>query len=185
MSKITSISIFCSSSNSVDYQFNEFSIKLGKILAKLNKTIVYGGGKAGLMGKIADSSLKNGGKVIGVIPKDLNKKEITHKKLSKLFVVDNMHERKAKMFNLSQAAIILPGGLGTLEEFFELLTWKTLKLHDKPIILVDIFDYWKPLESLIHHLIKNNFAENEILSTLDIVRDIDSLVSKINLYSDY
>lgn len=120
--------------------------------------LVYGGGKVGLMGVVADATIAGGGKVLGYIPEHLLGTEIANSEATRLLVVDSMHTRKRLMFENADAFIVLPGGIGTLDEFFEILTWRQLKLHDKPIVLLDIDGYWAPLLGLLDHCIENDLA---------------------------
>ena len=133
----------------------------------------------GLMGELADSALAAGGTVIGVIPTRLVEHEIAHSGLTKLHVVDTMHERKALMAELSDAVIALPGGTGTLDELFELVTWKQLGLHRKPIGLLDVADYWQPLLRFLDHAVNERFIRAEHLETLLVERSADALLDRL------
>jgi uncharacterized protein (TIGR00730 family) len=130
---------------------------LGRALANRGLALVYGGASVGLMGALADAALAEGGEVIGVIPEALVQKEIAHARLSELRVVSSMHERKATMAELADAFIALPGGLGTLEELFEVLTWAQLGLHTKPIGLLDLAGFYQPLLTMLQHLVAQGF----------------------------
>lgn len=134
---------------------------MGAELARRNIGLVYGGGDVGLMGAIADSVLKGGGEAIGVIPEHLMAREIGHKQLTKLHVVRSMHERKALMADLSGAFIALPGGFGTLEEFFEVLTWSQLGLHVKPCGIVNVLNYYTPLLAMLDHAVEERFLKDQ------------------------
>ena len=129
----------------------------------------------GLMGICADAALKAGGKVIGVIPKHLDDLEVGHRGLSELIVCTSMHTRKEKMFHLSDAFVVLPGGYGTLDEFFEMVTWRQLALHDKPIVLVDVEGYWKPLTHLLDRIVEENYAKPETRRLYQVVDGIEGL----------
>lgn len=144
-----SICVFCSASNTVPETFKTLAWQTGKRFGQENWHLVYGGGSGGLMGALADSALEHGASVTGVIPEFLVQKEAAHKNLTTLHVTQTLHERQIKMAELSDAFIILPGGLGTLAECFEILTWKMLGLHNKPIILVNHDNFW---DSLLTHL---------------------------------
>ena len=133
-----SITVFCGSSFGSDEIYKEQAILLGQTLAKQNIQLIYGGANVGLMGAVADGVLLEGGKVIGVLPHFLQSKEIAHQDLTELILVETMHERKTKMNNLCDGVIVLPGGYGTLEEFFEMITWAQLGLHKKPIAILNI-----------------------------------------------
>lgn len=141
MTFIKNICVFCGSSTIVDGKYLRAARDVGVMLAQNGYGVVYGGGNIGLMGAAADAALEAGGKVIGVIPKFLRDKEVAHKGLTELHLTETMHERQVGMAERSDAFVVLPGGLGTLAEFFEVLTWKQLGLHDKPIMLVNDFGY--------------------------------------------
>lgn len=159
------ICVFCGSSAGSRPEFRAGAEELGAELARRNIGLVYGGGDVGLMGAIADSVLKGGGEAIGVIPEHLMAREIGHKQLTKLHVVRSMHERKALMADLSDAFIALPGGFGTLEEFFEVLTWSQLGLHVKPCGIVNVLNYYTPLLAMLDHAVEERFlkAQNRAL----------------------
>src|SRR4030095_3484794 len=136
------ITVFCGSSLGNGTNFRTQATLLGQVLAKRNIELVYGGANVGLMGAVADGVLSEGGKVIGVLPNFLKSKEIAHEQLTELILVDSMHERKTKMNELCDGVIALPGGFGTLEEFFEMLTWAQLGLHKKPIAILNIDGFY-------------------------------------------
>ena len=179
MRKIKSLCVYCGSSSQVDPRYRDAAARLGRVLAEARVTLVYGGGRVGLMGLLADACLQAGGTVIGVIPDFLRRAEVGHGAVTELVVVDTMHERKRAMFERSDGFVILPGGLGTLEETFEMLTWKQLGLHDKPIVVVDIAGFWQPLKALIEHVIGENFARPEARRLLSVVGDIDQVLPTI------
>ena len=159
------ICVFCGSSAGSQPEYRACAEELGAELTRRNIGLVYGGGNVGLMGAIADSVLKAGGEAIGVIPEHLMAREIGHNRLTKLHVVHSMHERKALMADLSDAFIALPGGFGTLEEFFEVLTWSQLGLHVKPCGIVNVRGYYIPLLHMLDHAVRERFlkAENRAL----------------------
>jgi uncharacterized protein (TIGR00730 family) len=128
------------------------------LLAGAGIELIYGGGRVGLMGLVADAALGAGGRVTGIIPGFLHDRELGHTGVSELIVVESMHERKQRMFELADAFAILPGGLGTLDEAFECITWRQLGLHDRPIVLVDVGGYWQPLMRLIDQVVETGFA---------------------------
>ena len=128
------------------------------------------------MGVIEDSTLNSGGQVTGIIPGHLHDIEVSHEKLTELHIVDSMHTRKEKMFQVSDAFAVLPGGLGTLDETFEMVTWRQLRLHDKPIILVNHKDYWRPLLDLLDHMIKAGFVEKEALGYFTVVEELKDII---------
>jgi uncharacterized protein (TIGR00730 family) len=159
------ICVFCGSSAGRRPEYRACAEALGAELIRRNIGLVYGGGNVGLMGAIADSVLKAGGEAIGVIPEHLMTREIGHKNLTKLHVVRSMHERKALMADLSDAFIALPGGFGTLEEFFEVLTWSQLGLHAKPCGILNVLDYYTSLLAMLDHAVEERFlkAQNRAL----------------------
>jgi uncharacterized protein (TIGR00730 family) len=149
---------------------------LGELIAREGMTLVYGGGGVGLMGLTANAALKSGGKVVGIIPTFLLKREAGHPNLTETVVVETMHERKLEMFERSDAFIILPGGIGTLEEFFEVLSWRTLGLHTKPIVIIDQGGYWQPLEALLKSIVDGGFADRGHLDHVVFVKGIDAIL---------
>jgi len=153
------ICVFCGSSAGARPEYRACAEELGSELARRNIGLVYGGGNVGLMGAIADSVLKARGEAIGVIPEHLMTREIGHQRLTKLHVVRSMHERKALMADLSDAFIALPGGFGTLEEFFEVLTWSQLGLHNKPCGIVNVLGYYTPLLRMLDHAVEERFLK--------------------------
>jgi len=159
------ICVFCGSSAGSRPEYRACAEQLGAELVRRNIALVYGGGSVGLMGAIADSVLQAGGKAIGVIPEHLMAHEVGHKHLTKLHIVHSMHERKALMADISDAFIALPGGFGTLEEFFEVLTWSQLGLHRKPCGIVNVLDYFTPLLEMLDHAVEERFlkAQNRAL----------------------
>ncbi len=158
MAEITSVCVYCGSQMGNDPRHRETAAAFGRELAGQGVALVYGGGRIGLMGVVADAVLQAGGKVIGIIPTFLNKVEIGHQHVTELHVVESMHTRKHKMFEMADAFVILPGGLGTLDEAFEIITWRQLNLHDKPIILVNHQNYWQPFLALFDAVIEGGFA---------------------------
>ena len=153
--------------------------RLGTQLGEQGIRVVFGGGQVGLMGILADAALAAGGKVFGVIPNHLHKIEIGHPNVTDLRVVDNMHVRKEVMFLESDAFAILPGGLGTMDETFEILTWRQLKLHDKPIVIVNEGGYWTPLLQFFDHISANGFARDGIGSLYTVVDSVDAVLPAI------
>src|SRR5579883_15172 len=145
MAKVKRLCVYCGSSSQVDEIYRRAAARLGQVIAQAGIELVYGGGRVGLMGLMADAALAAGGRVIGVIPHLLHDREVGHAGVGELIVVGSMHERKQRMFDLADAFVMLPGGLGTLDETIEILTWKQLGLHDKPVIIADIAGYWAPL----------------------------------------
>ncbi|MBK5443326.1 MULTISPECIES: LOG family protein [Peribacillus] len=176
------LAVFCGSSKGASNVYLEAAKKLGKELAKRNITLVYGGACVGIMGAVADSVLEAGGKVIGVMPSFLEKREISHKNLTELIVVDSMHERKAKMEELADGFIALPGGPGTLEEFFEIFTWAQLGLHHKPCGLLNINHYYDPLVALFNHMSDEQFLHEKYRSMALVDVEPNGLLDQFNTY---
>jgi uncharacterized protein (TIGR00730 family) len=172
----SSICVFCGARFGVHPDGRKLAADLGELLAREKMTLVYGGGGVGLMGVLANAALKAGGKVVGVIPRFLLKREAGHPALSETVVVETMHERKLEMFERSDAIVVLPGGLGTLEEFFEVLSWRTLGLHTKPIVIVDSADYWEPLAALLRSCVEGGFADRSHLDVVAFIEDLDQLL---------
>lgn len=176
------LAVFCGSSNGASDIYIEGARKLGKELAKRNIALVYGGASVGIMGAVADSVLEEGGYVIGVMPGFLENKEISHKKLSELIIVNSMHERKAKMADLADGFIALPGGPGTLEEFFEIFTWAQLGLHQKPCGLLNINHYYDPLIALFNHMSNEQFLHEKYRNMAIIDHEPTGILDKFNKY---
>lgn len=176
------ITVFCGSNDGTNEIYKSQATLLGQKLAKLNIELVYGGAKVGLMGCVADGSLNHRGKVIGVLPHFLKSKEIAHEHLTELILVDTMHERKMKMYELSDGIIALPGGFGTLEEFFEMLTWAQLGLHKKPIGILNILGFYDSLNTLIHTMVETGFLKAIHLQMFLVSDDIDKLIEKMKNY---
>lgn len=179
MKKVT---VYCASSLGTESRFKEEAIKLGEALAKRNIGLVYGGAKVGLMGAVADGALSRGGKVTGVLPHFLAEKELAHDNLTELILVENMHIRKAKMAELCDGIITLPGGFGTMEELFEMLTWAQLGLHKKPIAILNTGGYYDALIEFIETMIKNGLLKEEYRNLLLIETNIEELLNRMEKY---
>ena len=175
MADFQNICVYCGSSSRVDDIYKQQAVKLGKIIADEGWGVVYGGGRVGLMGLVADSALDNGASVVGIIPSHIQEREVEHNELTELHIVDTMHVRKQMMVDKSQAFVILAGGLGTLDELFELLTWKQLGLHDKPIVIVNIEGYWTKLLESIDHIASKGFMRSEDLNLFVVVDNVDQV----------
>lgn len=170
MAAIKSLCVFCGASDAVDPAYRAAATTLGTSMAEAGIELVFGGGQIGLMGLLSRAVAQGGGKVFGVIPRHLHRSEIGGRHaLGELHVVETMHERKALMFSRSDAIAVLPGGLGTLDETFEVLTWKQLGLHDKPIVIVDVKGYWGPLIHQIDRVVATGFAPRASLDLMRIV----------------
>lgn len=153
MTAIASLCVFCGSSTPPDTRYRETARALGALLARRGIDLVYGGGSVGLMGELADAALASGGRVRGVIPTGLFSLEVAHTGLTELHEVGSMHERKQLMYDLSDAFVALPGGLGTLEELAEVTTWSQLGLHAKPVVLLDVDGFWDPLVAQLDRMV--------------------------------
>ena len=183
MSKsLSSISVFCGSSQGFDPVFRETAFTLGETLASRNITLVYGGARIGLMGAVADGCISRGGKVIGVIPHFLRTKEVAHENLNELILVETMHERKMKMHDLCDAFIALPGGYGTLEELFEMITWAQLGLHQKPVGVLNVQGFYDPLLEQVGTMVKAGFLKAEHRHMLLTSNSPSQLLDELNSY---
>ena len=176
------ITVFCGSSNGTDDVYKSCAIELGKALAQQNIELVYGGAKVGLMGAVADGALAGGGKVIGVLPHFLSTKEIAHEQLTELIRVESMHERKTKMNELCDGVIALPGGFGTMEELFEMLTWAQLGLHKKPIALYNVNGFYDDLITMIQVMVSKGFLKEINQKMLLVSSDVNDLLAQMKTY---
>ncbi len=181
MSKIKSAAVFCASSKPHDAIYSQAASQLGKRLAQENITLVYGGGARGIMADTAEACFKAGGHVIGVLPEVFNRPEVRLKEIqSELHIVKTMHERKAKMYSLSDAFIVLPGGIGTLEEFFEIFTWKQIGFHRKNVALYNVNGFYTPLVSFMEKIVEEGLMSSEVMSSLIVASSLDELMEKIS-----
>lgn len=176
------ITVFCGSSSGTEMVYKTQAWSVGQTLALNNIELVYGGAKIGLMGAVADGVLTNGGKVTGVLPVFLKSKEIAHEQLTELILVDTMHERKTKMNDLCDGIIALPGGYGTLEELFEILTWAQLGLHKKPIGILNVNGFYDALVNLIQTMVDKGFLKQINQQMLLVSDNIEDLLNKMNSY---
>lgn len=176
------ISVFCGSSAGNDVVYENAAKAVGVYFAQNNIELVFGGGKVGIMGIIADSILANGGKVTGVIPVFLEVKEIMHPNVTKMFVTDTMHERKQIMYDMSDGIIALPGGFGTLDELFESLTWSQLMLHTKPVGLLNVAGFYDPLLAMIQTMADKGFLKKVNQDLLIVDTDIAALIQKMRAF---
>tara|TARA_Y100000588_G_C13959562_1_gene798113 strand:+ start:86 stop:631 length:546 start_codon:yes stop_codon:yes gene_type:complete len=174
--EIKSICVFCGASKGNNTAYLNSARNLGIELASNQIRLIYGGGGSGLMGCLANSAIKSGGKVTGVIPRYLKSRELENRNLTKLEVVSDMHERKKRMFDLADGIVVLPGGIGTLEETLEVITWKQLGMHKKPIIIVNIMGYWNKLDSLVKDTINAGFAGKQTLTLYQKVEKPEEVV---------
>ena len=178
-----SIAIYCGSSSGSNGIYREQAAKLGKYLAENNIHVIFGGGKVGLMGVLADAALEAGGKVTGVIPAFLHVKEVAHNKLTEMITVESMHQRKALIEKMSDAAIALPGGFGTLDELFEMLTWGQLGLHDKPVGVLNTHGFFDHIFSAIDRMVEEGFLKDLNRDMVLVNDSIESLVDSMHAYA--
>ena len=179
MSDFRSICVFCGSKVGVKPAFEREARRLGDLIALRGMRLVYGGGRIGLMGVIADAVVDRGGDVVGIIPEFLMQLEVGNEKVGELIVTDSMHSRKAKMFQMSDAVVILPGGIGTMDEAIEIMTWKQLQQHRKPIVIVNVDGYWDSFISLIESVVSGGFAHPKIRDLISIVKTADEVFEAI------
>ncbi len=175
MAVFQSLCVFCGSKSGINPAYEAESRRLGTLMAERGVSLVYGGGRIGLMGAVADAVADGGGDVVGIIPEFLLHLEIGNHQAGKLIVTDTMHTRKARMFEMSDAAVVLPGGLGTMEETIEVMTWKQLRQHDKPIVLMSVDGYWDSFIGLIDSIIDGGFAHPKIRDLISIVAGADDV----------
>jgi uncharacterized protein (TIGR00730 family) len=179
---LQSVCVFCGSSTGGNAAYTEAARSLGTTLAEANIRLVFGGGHVGLMGVISNAALAAGGEVIGVIPKFLVERELAHEGLSDLRIVGSMHERKALMSDLSEGFIALPGGTGTLEEFFEVLTWAQLGEHEKPCGLLNVAGYYDPLLTVFDRMVEADFLSASNRALLLVEDDPEELLQRFDHY---
>jgi uncharacterized protein (TIGR00730 family) len=171
-----SLAVFCGSKDGIDDVYLRHAQQLGKVMAEQNIKMIYGGGSSGLMGTVADSVMQHGGNVVGIIPHVLVEWERQHHGISELIIADDMHERKKKMYELCDAAIILPGGFGTLDELFEMLTWNQLSIHDKEIFILNPNGFYDHLLAHIEQLDKQGFLYETARERITVLNDPAELV---------
>ena len=182
MAEMRSVGVFCGSSTGTDPRFVEAADDLGRLLGSNGIRLVYGGGAVGLMGRVADAALAAGGNVIGVIPTGLFRREVAHRGITELIEVGSMHERKQLMYELSDAFVALPGGLGTMEELTEIATWVQLGLHAKPVVTVNIAGYWDLLHQLLGHAAACGFIRDD---ARDVITTVESLAGLLDALRSY
>jgi uncharacterized protein (TIGR00730 family) len=173
------VCVFCGASSGGRAAYAEAARAFGATCAARGLGVVYGGGRVGLMGAVADGALAAGGEVVGVIPQELVDRELAHAGLTELHVVSSLHERKALMAELSDAFVALPGGFGTLDELMEQLTWSQLGLHAKPVGLLDVEEYWRPLIALARHATEEGFVREADLAAIAVAADADALLDRL------
>lgn len=180
MKKVSTVCVYLGSSSRCDEIHKTTTHAFGQLMAKSGMSLVYGGGRVGLMGMLADSVLEAGGKVIGIIPEHISKREIQHNDLTELHVVDSMHTRKRMMVDLSDAFVVLSGGIGTLDELCEIMTWKQLGMHDKPIVIVNVAGYWTPFIAMIDNVIAGKFMREEDRRLFTVVDNIEDAIKALS-----
>ena len=178
--KINSIAVFCGSKNGNNPVYTEHAKELGKLLAKNNITLIYGGGSTGMMGAVADATMENSGKVIGIITKKLVDWEHQHQGITDLSIVDDMHIRKQRMYDLCDVAVILPGGVGTLDEFFEMVTWNQLSIHDKKIYILNSKNFFYFLLKHLDQMEKQEFLYESVMKRITVLKEPQELLQYIN-----
>jgi uncharacterized protein (TIGR00730 family) len=177
--ELSSLCVFCGSNAGAQPVYLEAAEAVGRGLAQRGLRVVYGGGKVGMMGAVADAARAAGGEVVGVIPQAIFDLEIGHTGIDDLRVVGSMHERKALMAELSDAFIALPGGIGTLEELFEVYTWAQLGIHSKPLGLIDVAGYYQPLVGFLDHAVQERFLRPETRTLLAVGEELDDLLGQL------
>lgn len=180
--KLESLCLFCGSNRGGRPEYAEAARQLGAALAEQGLTLVYGAGKIGLMGVAADAALAAGGRVVGVIPEFLQAKEVAHHGLDEIHITQTMHERKAMMAERADGFIALPGGLGTFDELFEILTWGQLSVHSKPVGLLNVAGFFDPLLAMVRHAMQEGFMREENLSLFVVADNIDGLLAGMRAY---
>ena len=180
MENIKSMAVYCGSKLGESPAYAGAARELGVQMAERGIGLVYGGGRIGLMGEIADQVMAKGGEVVGVIPHFLNDLEVAHEGVTELVKVESMHERKHIMFSRSDAFVILPGGLGTLDECMEIITWKQLQVHARPIVILDADGYWKSLRTLFKDIVAGGFAHPKVMELFTIVDSVEGVFDAIS-----
>jgi hypothetical protein len=178
---IRNVAVFCASADGAEVAYCEQAESLGRALAERGIGLIYGGAKVGLMRAVADAALAAGGKVVGVIPHVLVDLEVAHNGISELHVVDTMHTRKALMSEKADAFVVLPGGFGTLEEVFEVLAWQTLRLHDKPILLLNTLGFYDKLLDFLDHSVGEGMLKPKSRAILLVARDVDEALRVLGI----
>jgi len=179
MATLPSICVFCGSRSGALPAYNTAAAEFGREIAARNWRLVYGAGDVGLMGEVARAAMAAGATTMGVIPTHLMGSEVGKRDLTQLVITENMHERKKVMFMNSDAIVLLPGGAGSLDEFFEVLTWGQIGLHGKPIFILNTEGYWNPLIALIDHVIAQGFADNAMRNSIQVAADVPTLSRKL------
>ncbi|MCW2498247.1 TIGR00730 family Rossman fold protein [Jatrophihabitans sp.] len=179
---IKTICVYCGSALGTRPVYADAAKAFGRALVEADMSLVYGGGRVGLMGLIADEVLARGGRAVGVIPELLLSKEVGHTNLTELHIVPDMHERKKKMAELSDAFVAMPGGIGTFEELFEVFTWALLGYHQKPVALLDVVGYYDPLLAMLQHTVEEGFMQRAYLGMLQVSAEPAEMIEKLKRY---
>lgn len=182
--KSLSVCVYCGARPGADPAYMAAATELGRALAQTEMRLVYGAGDVGIMGAVARAAQGAGGRTFGVIPTHLMAWEVGKRDLTTFVVTETMHERKKVMFMNADAVVVLPGGAGSLDEFFEVLTWRQLGLHQKPIYLLDVAGYWQPLIALIDHVIAQGFAEESLKGFIETLPDVPALMARLGDLAD-
>ncbi len=177
-----SVAVYCGSNPGLDVVYADQAIALGQAIAARGMRLVFGGGNVGLMGIIADAVLQKSGEVIGIIPQQLMEWEVAHTGLTELEVVSNMHERKMRMFDLSDGFIAMPGGFGTMDEMFEMLTWRQIGIADKPCAFFNVNEFYSPLVQMMDQMVSQGFLHREQRNDLHVGADIDVMLDWMERY---
>jgi uncharacterized protein (TIGR00730 family) len=179
MTAIRSLAVFCGSRVGVNPAYAEAGRALGRGLGQAGIRLVFGGGRIGIMGVVADATLAAGGKVLGVIPEFLTQWEVAHTNVTEMVVTDSMHSRKRCLYDESDAFLIMPGGLGTFDEAFEIITWRQLRLHDKPILLCNVAGSVEPLVATIEHAIEQGFADPACRALFEVIQGVPAVLERL------
>jgi uncharacterized protein (TIGR00730 family) len=179
MTAIRSLAVFCGSRVGVNPAYAEAGRALGRGLGQAGIRLVFGGGRIGIMGVVADATLAAGGKVLGVIPEFLTQWEVAHTNVTEMVVTDSMHSRKRRLYDESDAFLIMPGGLGTFDEAFEIITWRQLRLHDKPILLCNVAGSVEPLVATIEHAIEQGFADPACRALFEVIQGVPAVLERL------
>lgn len=179
MSAIRSLAVFCGSRVGGKPEYAEAGRALGQGLANAGIRMVYGGGRIGIMGVVADAVLAGGGRVLGVIPDFLKQWEVEHQGVQEMVITQSMHERKTRLYDESDAFLVMPGGLGTFDEMFEIVTWKQLRLHDKPILLCNVSGWADRMIAMIEHTVEDGFAAPSARHLVEVIGDVPAVLERL------
>lgn len=179
MANLRNLCVYCGSKNGHDPVYAALARELGRRCAESGVGVVFGGGHIGLMGQLAQSTLEGGGKVVGILPEHLRQLEVADEAISELVIVDSMHTRKRMLAERADAFCVLPGGLGSLDEMVEIITWKQLGLHDKPVVLLDHEGYWQPFLNLIEHQTRHGFVSPGARDLFSVAADLDAMFEAV------